>query len=187
MWSQIGKPYECLGEPKVNIGPTAPLPELGVVDEEQKLAPFSFFPEHAVTAQEAQQTEQAEEEQHQPPSKKKREQQLKYSRASSEMDRMLMKMGLMFFHGHTQFPSFNFCKTQSLDFLCGIDALTNLLSLPILLSLTFWSKFIESSCGIDALTNPLNPLQEMVPQKTLDSSMKCVYQKKHVKNLLKCN
>jgi hypothetical protein len=158
VWSQIGKPYECLGEPKVNIGPAAPLPELGVVDEEQKLAPFSFFPDHAVTAQEAQQTEQAEEEQHQPPSKKKREQQLKYSRASSEMDRMLMKMGLMFFHGRTQFfLPFNFCKTLPLDFLCGIDALTNLLNLLILLAITFWSKFLESSFGIDALTNPLNP------------------------------
>lgn len=127
MWSQFGKPYECLGEPKVNIWPAAPLPELGVVDEEQKLAPFSFFPEHVVTAQAAQKLERAEEQQHQPPSKKKREQQLKYSRASSEMDRMLMKMGLMFFHGHAQFfLSFNSCKTESLAFLCGIDARTNL-------------------------------------------------------------
>lgn len=65
----------------------------------EKISNFDFFPVPPITAEQRQQMDAAAEEAQMPASKKKRELMLKYARAASEMDRMLQKMGLMFFHG----------------------------------------------------------------------------------------
>lgn len=86
--------------PNVNVSHDAPFPEAPYgVDGFEKLANFDFFPVPPITAAQRQQMDAAAEQAQMPASKKKREQMLKYARAKSEMDRMLQKMGLMFFHG----------------------------------------------------------------------------------------
>jgi hypothetical protein len=92
VWAELGKPYVCLGVPNVNVSHDTPMPEAPYGDDGfEKLANFDFFPVPPITAEQRQQLDAAAE--------KKRELMLKYARAASEMDRMLQKMGLMFFHG----------------------------------------------------------------------------------------
>lgn len=83
--------------------PAAPYGEDGA----EKLNNFDFFPVPPITAVQRQQMDADAEQAQMPASKKKRELLLKYARAAAEMDRMLQKMGLLFFHGQlaTQAPS----------------------------------------------------------------------------------
>jgi len=100
VWSELGKAYVCLGVPNVNVSHDPPMPDKPYGEDGfGKLANFDFFPVPLITAEQRQQLDAAAEEASMPPSKKKRALQLKYSRAASEMDRMLQKMGLMSFHG----------------------------------------------------------------------------------------
>jgi len=78
----------------------------------EKLDNFDFFPAPPITEEQRQQLHAEAEEASMPPSKKKRELQLKYSRAASEMDRMLQKMGLVFFHGALPFHHVSLCSLQ---------------------------------------------------------------------------
>ena len=107
MWAELGKPYVCQGLPNVNVSHGAPMPEAPYgVNGAEKLNNFDFFPVPPITAAQRQQLDAAAEEAQMPASKKKRELMLKYSQAASQMDRMLQKMGLLFFHGQpTTSPS----------------------------------------------------------------------------------
>lgn len=100
VWSELGKPFTCLGVPNLHASRDPPMPEPPYgADSFDKLKNFDFFPVPPVTNEQREQMAAAAEEAQMSPSKRRRAQQLKHSQAASEMDRMLTIMGLLFFHG----------------------------------------------------------------------------------------
>jgi hypothetical protein len=102
VWAQLGKPYECLGVPCITISKECPMPELGNygidINEDEEKASFQFFKELGVV--EAHKRAQIQDEELVPLFKKKKEMVLQYAQTSANMARMLIKMGLMHFHGN---------------------------------------------------------------------------------------
>lgn len=101
VWASWGKPYKCHGVPNVNPLQQTPMPEAPYsLDGPNKLASFKFFadPNHVISsAREGEKHPKAA-------AKRKSASQIKKEKLtlawrSNEMDKMLMKMGLLFPRG----------------------------------------------------------------------------------------
>ncbi|KAJ7529410.1 hypothetical protein O6H91_15G048500 [Diphasiastrum complanatum] len=100
VWSQLGKPYTCLGVPAFAIPKECPMLEGAESDPVKDNVLFQFFQPPPKSTEEIKFLEQTV-----PIFKKRRESLLKYLRASTNMQRILNKMGLLHVHDaeHTRF------------------------------------------------------------------------------------
>lgn len=102
VWASWGKPYKCHGVPNVNPLQQTPMPEAPYsLDGPNKLASFKFFadPDHVVASARQGEKRPKAAAKRKSASRIKKEKELKLARRSSEMDEMLLKMGLLFPHG----------------------------------------------------------------------------------------